>query len=83
MNKMIIIVGCLFLLSGCSNKEEDLQSRVYELEQKLNEANSKLEDIQYTVNELDNIVSNFSYDDWKDVVPEVQDKVDELKYKCQ
>lgn len=50
---------------------------------KLEDVKSKVVDLTYSVDNLKSSVNNFSYYDWKDVVPEVDSKTREVSDKVE
>ena len=76
----LVLVLLLFSLAGCDRgRTEELENRVAELEAQLDDVRSKLDaaesevdSLKSATDELTSAVGDFDYDNWRSVVPDVQ-----------
>lgn len=76
----IVVILLLCSLTGCDRgKTEKLENRVVELEAQLDDVRSRLDDAESQIDilksatdELTSAVDDFDYDNWRNVVPDIQ-----------
>ena len=93
MRWLILAVALLLSLTGCNQaRVDDLDSQVADLQAELSESHtrlaqleSELQDARGTIeagqsasSELLSIASRFGFDDWQDVVPDIQTAADNV-----
>lgn len=87
MKQLLSIVLTAAFLCGCGNERiEELEYELEEAQKKLENIESEFEDIQLkmryldsAIDELKNEIDDFSYENWRDNVPEAESAAEDVE----
>lgn len=77
--KKAILFATIIVLAGCNDRElRDLRDENIQLQSRVDELEAKIEDAKGKAGDLESEVSRFSDENWQDVVPDVESAAQEV-----